>query len=73
MAESTALVPIPFYPPVRTGTGTLFNFDELSRRPVLLERQARTAAPEPDDVLAYSGEGRLVADWHIGTRVNIYV
>ena len=73
MADSAALVPIPFYPPVRTGAGTLFKFGESFRRPVILKPQARTAAPEPDDVLAYSGEGRLVADWHIGTRVNIYV
>jgi hypothetical protein len=73
MAKSAALVPIPFYAPVRSVTGTLFKFGESSRRPVLLERQVWTVAPEPDDVLAYSGEGCLVADWHIGTRVNIYV
>jgi hypothetical protein len=73
MAESVALVPIPFYPPVRTGTGTFFTFGESSSRPVLLEQQVRTAAPEPDDGLIYSGGGRLVADLWIGTRVNIYV
>ncbi|MBR9987334.1 MAG: hypothetical protein KFF68_15630 [Desulfosarcina sp.] len=73
MAESAALVPIPFYPPVRTGNGTFFTFGESSRRLALLERQVRTAAPEPDDGLTYSGGGRLVADSWIGTRVNIYV
>jgi hypothetical protein len=73
MAESAALVPVPFYAPVRTGTGTFFKFGETSRNPVLLEPQARTIAPEPDDGLTYSGGGRLVADTWIGTRVNIYV
>ena len=73
MAESAVLVPIPFYPPVRCSTGTLFTSEESFRRPVLLEQKVRTAAPEPDDGLIYSGGGRLVADLWIGTRVNIYV
>ena len=72
MAESAALVPIPFYPPVRTGTGTLFKFGESFRRPLILKPQVRTVAPELDDGLIYSGGGRLVADWRVGTRVNIY-
>ncbi len=73
MTESAALVPVPFYPPVRSGTGTLFTFGESSSGPVLLRQQVPTAAPEPDDGLIYSGGGRLVADVWIGTRVNIYV
>ena len=73
MAESVALVPVPFYAPVRTGTGSFFQFGEPSRHPVLLERQAHTVAPEPDDGLTYSGGGRFIADTRIGTRVNIYV
>ncbi len=73
MAESAALVPIPFYPPVRSGAGTLFTFGESSRGPVRLAQPVRTASPEPDDGLIYSGGGRLVADLWIGTRVNIYV
>ena len=73
MAKSAALVPIPFYAPVRTGTGTLFKFGESSKRPVVLRQQLRTVASEPDDGLIYSGGGCLVADLRIGTRVNIYV
>jgi hypothetical protein len=73
MADSAALVPIPFYPPVRTGAGTLFKFGESFRRPVILKQQVRTVASEPDDGLTYSGGGRLVADMRVGTRVNIYV
>jgi hypothetical protein len=72
MADSTALVPIPFYAPVRTGTTTLFKFSESSGRPVPLSQPMRTVAPEPDDALIYSGSGRLVADSWIGTRLNIY-
>jgi hypothetical protein len=73
MAESAALVPVPFYPPIRSGVGTLFTFGESSGGPVPLELQVPTASPEPDDGLIYSGCGRLVADVWIGTRVNIYV
>ncbi|MCB2148819.1 MAG: hypothetical protein KQI81_20230 [Deltaproteobacteria bacterium] len=73
MAESAALVPVPFYAPVRTGTGPFFTFGETSRHPVRLERPVRTIASEPDDGLTYSGGGRFVADARIGTRVNIYV
>ncbi|WP_319405854.1 hypothetical protein [uncultured Desulfosarcina sp.] len=73
MAESAALVPVPFYAPVRTGTSPFFTFGETSRYPVFIERQARTVAPESDDGLTYSGGGRFVADARIGTRVNIYV
>ena len=73
MAESAALVPIPFYAPVRTGAGTLFKFGESFRRPVILKQPVRTVSSEPDDCLIYSGGGRLVADWRVGTRVNIYV
>jgi len=73
MTESVALVPVPFYPPVRTGTGSFLQFGESSRHPVLLERQAYAVAPEPDECLTYSGDGRFIADIRIGTRVNIYV
>ena len=73
MAESAALVPIPFYAPVRSGTGSLFKFGESPKRPVLLKEQVWTVASEPDDGLTYSGAGCLVADLRIGTRVNIYV
>lgn len=72
MAESAALVPVPFYAPVKTGTGLFSTFGETFRRPVLLDRPVRTITPEPDDGLTYSGGGRFVAEARIGTRVNIY-
>lgn len=73
MPESTALVPVPFYAPVRTGTGAFFIFGELSRRPLLLEQPVGTVSPEPDEGAAYSRDGSFLADTRIGTRVNIYV
>ncbi len=72
MAESVALVPVPFYAPVRTGTSPFFHFGEPSRRLVLLERQAHPDASEPDEGLTYNSGGRFAADTRIGTRVNIY-
>lgn len=73
MVESTALVPIPFFPPARIGTGLLLKFSETSKRPLLLEPLARTVAPEADEGMAYSGDGRFIADTWIGTLLNIYV
>jgi hypothetical protein len=73
MTESVALVPVPFYAPVRTGTSPFFQFGETSRHLVPLARQAHPVAPETDDGLTYSGSGCFTADTRIGTRVNIYV
>ena len=72
MAEFAALVPVPFYPPVRTGTGSSFNFGETTRRPLLSESRVRILASEPDEGLAYSRNGHFVADTRIGWLVNIY-
>ncbi|MBC2710884.1 MAG: hypothetical protein HGJ94_07775 [Desulfosarcina sp.] len=73
MAETAALVPVPFYAPVRTDTGLFFNFGKTPRRPLLIEQQARTVAPEADEGMAYSWDGRFIADRLMGTLVNIYV
>lgn len=73
MSESTALVPVPFYPPVRTGTGSFFNFGEQSRRSLPLDRAVRTVAPRPDGAMAYRRDGLFVDPVRIGTRVNLYV
>lgn len=72
MAESASLVPVPFYAPVQTGTGTFFKYGETPGRPLLLEQQARTPANEPDECMAYSQNGCFVADTRIGTRVDVY-
>ena len=73
MAESTALVPVPFYPPVRTGTGSFFNFGATSTRPLLIEQQARTVVSEPDEGMAYNRIGCVVGNPMVGTLVSIYV
>ena len=73
MSRSTALVPVPFYPPVRTGTGSFFNFGTRSTRPLLIEQQVRTVASEPDEGMAYNRIGRVVGNPMVGTLVSIYV
>lgn len=73
MAELAALVPVPFYAPVRTGTGPFFKFGEASRQPLPLEGPAWRIASEPDEGMTYSGDGRFINDTRVGTRVNIYV
>jgi hypothetical protein len=72
MTESTALVPVPFYPPVRAGTGALFKFGERPGHPPLREYAVRTVAPGPGKGMAYRRDGLFVDDAHIGTRVNVY-
>lgn len=72
MSESTALVPVPFYPPVRTGAGALFKFGERPGRPLFREHAVRTVAPGTDEGMAYRRDGLLVDDARIGTRVNVY-
>jgi len=73
MAESALLVPVPFYPPVRTGAGTFFKFGEKSRHPALFEPRAHMVAPETDEGFTYSGCGCFITEALIGTRLNIYV
>jgi hypothetical protein len=73
MSESTALVPIPFYAPVRAGTGSSFKFGETSHGPLLLAQGRRIVEAEPDDGMAYRRDGRFVDDVRIGGIVNIYV
>lgn len=72
MSEPAALVPVPFFAPVRTGTGSLFEFSENPRPRLIVERQERTLASEPDAGLVYSRGGRYLADMRIGRLVNIY-
>jgi len=73
MSQSAALMPVPFYPPARTGTGSFLNFRAAARRPPLLvERRRRAAVAVPDQGLAYDREGRLLADVRTGTLLSIY-
>lgn len=73
MPESAALVPVPFYAPVRVGTGSSFKDGKTYRRPLLLEQRVRVIASEPDDGLAYHRDGRFITESRIGIRVNLYV
>jgi len=75
MAESAALVPVPFFPPVRTETGALYNYEDASNPPWPLQvgAQPDAAAPSRKTGTAYARDGSLVFDGTVGTRVNIYV
>lgn len=73
MSQSTALVPIPFYAPVRADTSLSFKFGETSNGRLLLEQGRRTVASGPDDCMAYRRDGFFVEDTRIGGIVNIYV
>lgn len=73
MAESAALVPVPFYPPVRTGAHAFFKFGDPYRRPWPSQPQVRTVAPEMDTGAAYTRSGRFLTDGLVGLHVNIYV
>lgn len=70
MSESTALVPVPFYAPVRVGS---YKFGERSNGVLLIEQVAREVAHEPDDGMAYRRDGRYAGDAHIGRIINVYV
>lgn len=72
MSSSTALVPVPFYPPARRGSGSFFRFGVAQRRPLLIERRQRSAVIEAEQGLAYDRQGRLTADGHVGRLVDIY-
>lgn len=73
MAESTALVPVLFHAPVRTGIGAYLKFRETSKPPLLLTQQVVTITPDGDEAMVYRRDGGLSADTHIGALVNIYV
>ena len=73
MSQSTALVPIPFYAPVCTGTGLSFNFGEASNGRLLMVPGDRTVSTGPDEGPAYRRDGFLVEDSCIGRIVNLYV
>jgi hypothetical protein len=72
MSQSAALVPVPFYPPVRTAAGSRRQFGTVPERPLVRTRQRPTAAAEPDGGAAYNRDGFFIADPWIGTRVDVY-
>ncbi|BBO77991.1 hypothetical protein DSCW_54080 [Desulfosarcina widdelii] len=75
MAESAALVPVPFFPPVRTDTGAFYKYEDASTPPWPMQGGVKldAAAPSRATGTAYARDGSLVFDGPVGTRVNIYV
>ena len=75
MAETAALTPTPFYPPVRIDAGAYHGFKDVPDRPGRREPRNWThaALPPGADGMAYARDGRCIDDPLIGTHVNIYV
>ena len=73
MSYSAALVPAPFYAPVRTDTGSLPAFDKKPRRLRRLPMPERLPPPpHAEGGLIYGQDGCLVADGTVGSRVDVY-
>ena len=72
MTETAALVPIPFYAPVYTGTGAFDPYHNALPRPLAQPPTPQTARSDPMALLAYSREGRLIGDGTVGALVDIY-
>jgi hypothetical protein len=73
MAESAALVPVPFYAPVRIDASMAFNPGRTSRYQWGRYAQPRTIDAEPEASPVYTRSGRVWTDEQVGTRVDIYV
>ncbi len=74
MPHTAALVPAPFYAPVRTDAAPLPTVGERARSPGRLRFSARRPPRvDADDGLIYRRDGCLVGDGSVGRRVNLYV
>jgi hypothetical protein len=73
MAESAALVPITFYPPVRYGTGSFRQTDSPPTPRTFNEGRTGAVVPETDRILAYGRDGEPNQDLLIGRFVDIYI
>ena len=76
MSDPTALVPVPFYPPVRPDAGNADAFTNLSqraRRIPHVARQVQSATPEGEARPVYDQRGLWVRESQLGWIVNIWV
>ena len=72
MAETAALVTVPFYAPVRTDCGSSFKDQEPSSHRMVLVQRLRPLPFDPVTGAAYSREGRMIGDRCVGGLVDIY-
>ncbi len=73
MAESAALVPVPFYAPARIDVPTEFQSGGTFKRQRTSQSQPRTIAAEPQTGPVYTRSGRVWTDSPRGTLLDIYV
>ena len=73
MAESAALVPVPFYAPVRIDALMEFKSGGTSRQQWVRETRPWSINAEPEVGPLYTRSGRVWTDEQVGTLVDIYV
>ncbi|PID40853.1 MAG: hypothetical protein CR984_01125 [Proteobacteria bacterium] len=73
MAESAALVPVPFYPPVRYGAGIFQQNDFTSTPRAPVEAQTEVVFSETDRFQAYGRDGEMTRNPLLGRYVDIYI
>jgi hypothetical protein len=73
MAESAALVPVPFYAPARIDVPIDFPYGGTRKRQRTGQAQPRSIATEPQAGPIYTRSARVWTDNHLGTLVDIYV
>jgi hypothetical protein len=73
MTESAALVPVPFYAPVRIDALVDFKSDGTARRQWGSETRPQMIDVEPEAGPLYTRSGRVWTDDRVGILVDIYV
>ena len=73
MSLSVALLPVPYDPTARSGSGALKRYVPGTRAVRRQRLPLRTTDAEPEEPgMAYSSRGRLVSDSQLGIWVDIY-
>ena len=76
MSVHAPLIPVPFYAPVRIGSGDAGPFEHVGQRPrreKRVARQHRSAMPDMDTELVYDQRGRCLGDPRLGWVINLWI
>ena len=72
MAETAALVTVPFYAPVRTDSGSSFSYQDPSPHRMALVQRLQPPPFDPVTGAAYGRQGRMIGDRCVGRLVDIF-